>query len=171
MRRITLWVLSTVAALVLLFNYRTSTMGATPSPALAAAANPPGIVSGPAPAEPANPGSGGPIETSTPPPGASAAPKRASRPLVVNGTVVQTPYGPVQVQVHITNGRITDVVPLQLTSGKRRDDEINAYAVPRLHDEALTAQSANIDVVSGATYTSDGYITSLQAALDAAHTR
>jgi hypothetical protein len=168
-RRITLWIVSTMAAVVLLFSYRTSTVGATPSPASVAAANPPGIVSGPAPAGPADTGSSDPGGASAP--STSAAPPRAGGSLVVNGKVIQTPYGPVQVQAHITNGRITDVVPLQLTSGRRRDDEINAYAVPQLHDEALAAQSANIDVVSGATYTSEGYIKSLQAALDAAHIR
>ena len=166
MRRITLWIVSTIATLVLLFSYRTSTMGATPSPASGAAANPPGIVSGAAPAGPGNPAG-----TAAPTPGASTTPQRAGGSLVVNGTVIQTRYGPVQVQVHISNSKINDVVPLQLTSGRSRDDEINAYAVPQLHDEALAAQSANIDVVSGATYTSEGYIKSLQAALDAAHTR
>ncbi|GAB3853173.1 FMN-binding protein [Dactylosporangium cerinum] len=171
MRRITLWIVATIATLVLLFSYRTSTMGATPSPASVAAANPPGIVSGPAPTGPTEPGPGNPAGTAASAPGASTAPQRAGGSLVVNGTVIQTRYGPVQVQVHISNGKITDVVPLQLTSGRRRDDEINAYAVPQLHDEALAAQSANIDVVSGATYTSEGYIKSLQAALDAAHTR
>jgi uncharacterized protein with FMN-binding domain len=83
-------------------------------------------------------------------------PRQGSGSLVVNGTVARTPYGPMQVQVHITNGKISDVVPLQVTSGRSRDDEINAYAIPQLHEEVLAAQSANIDVVSGATYTSEG---------------
>jgi uncharacterized protein with FMN-binding domain len=71
--------------------------------------------------------------------------------------------------VHIRNGRITDVVALRVPNGNDRDKEINDYAVPRLRQEVLTAQSANIDSVSGATVTSDGYRRSLQAALDAAH--
>jgi uncharacterized protein with FMN-binding domain len=87
----------------------------------------------------------------------------------VNGTVAQTRWGPVQIQVTITSGRITDVRALQRPSGNDRDDEINGYAMPQLRSEVLSAQSANIDTVSGATVTSGGYIESLQAALDAAH--
>jgi uncharacterized protein with FMN-binding domain len=73
------------------------------------------------------------------------------------------------VQVHIGGGKITDVAALQVPNGNNRDYEINSYAVPQLRSEVLTAQSANIDVVSGATVTSEGYINSLQAALDSAH--
>ncbi|MEV0567729.1 FMN-binding protein [Dactylosporangium sp. NPDC050588] len=151
MRRITLWLMSTVAAVVLLFSYRTSTMGATapnmPGPVGAA----PGVVpGGPAP---------GASTGSSAPPGST----------VVNGTVSQTRWGPVQVRVTISGGRITDVVALQVPSGNRRDREINSFAVPALRDAVLRAQSADIDSVSGATVTSDGYRRSLQAALDAAH--
>ena len=88
---------------------------------------------------------------------------------MVNGTVAQTRWGPVQVQVTIAGGRITDVKTLQQPNGNFRDQEINSYAVPQLREEVLSAQSANIDTVSGATVTSNGYISSLQAALDAAH--
>jgi hypothetical protein len=169
-RRITLWIVSTIAALVLLFNYRTSSMGVSAATSAAAGDNRPGIVSSPPAAGPPATGSVDPGGAATATPGPSAAPPQGGA-LLVNGTVARTRYGPVQVQVHISNGKITDVVPLQLTSGDSRDDEINAYAVPQLHDEALSAQSANIDVVSGATYTSEGYRQSLQAALDAAHSR
>jgi hypothetical protein len=170
-RRITLWIVSTIAALVLLFNYRTSSMGVSAATSAAAGDNRPGIVSSPPAAGPPATGSVDPGGAATATPGPSAAPPQGGGALLVNGTVARTRYGPVQVQVHISNGKITDVVPLQLTSGDSRDDEINAYAVPQLHDEALSAQSANIDVVSGATYTSEGYRQSLQAALDAAHSR
>jgi uncharacterized protein with FMN-binding domain len=88
---------------------------------------------------------------------------------VVNGNVANTRWGPVQVQVHISGGRIVDVKTLQLPHGNQRDAEINSYAVPVLRKEVLDAQSADIDTVSGATVTSDGYIRSLQYALDAAH--
>jgi uncharacterized protein with FMN-binding domain len=90
---------------------------------------------------------------------------------VVNGTVAQTRWGPVQVQVTIKAGRIVEVTALQVPSGNFRDQEINSYAVPQLRQEVLSAQSAQIDTVSGATVTSDGYVESLQAALDAAHFR
>jgi uncharacterized protein with FMN-binding domain len=84
----------------------------------------------------------------------------------VKGPVVPTRYGDVQVEVEESAGRIADVVALQLPSDRRRSAEISNYAAPILHDEALQAQNAQIDVVSGATYTSDAYAQSLQAALD-----
>ncbi|HEX6867844.1 MAG TPA: FMN-binding protein [Candidatus Limnocylindrales bacterium] len=85
----------------------------------------------------------------------------------VDGPVVSTRFGPVQVEVVISNGHVADVVALQLPSG-RRSGQISDYSEPILREEALQAQSANIDVVSGATYTSDAYAESLQAALDQA---
>jgi uncharacterized protein with FMN-binding domain len=107
----------------------------------------------------------------TPRLGATATPKPATNggagSATVDGPVVSTRFGPVQVEVVVANGKISDVVPLQLPSG-RRSGSISNYAEPILHDEALQAQSANIDFVSGATYTSDAYSKSLQAALDQA---
>ena len=85
------------------------------------------------------------------------------------GASAQTRYGPVQIKITYTAGRITGVVAVQLPSGRSRDAEIDNYAVPILEHETLAAQSANINAVSGATYTSDGYVQSLQSALDAAH--
>jgi uncharacterized protein with FMN-binding domain len=85
------------------------------------------------------------------------------------GVTSMTPFGPVQVQITIAGGRITDVKPLQLPSDRQRSAAIAAYSAPILRSEALSAQSAQIDLVSGATYTSEGYAQSLQSALDAAH--
>jgi uncharacterized protein with FMN-binding domain len=85
----------------------------------------------------------------------------------VDGPVVSTRFGPVQVEVVVASGKVADVVALQLPTG-RRSGQISSYAAPILHDEALQAQSASIDTVSGATYTSDAYAQSLQAALDQA---
>ena len=86
----------------------------------------------------------------------------------VTGDTVQTRWGPVQVKITVTNGKITDVTAVQSPSDNPRDQEINSYALPQLRSEALAAQSAKIDTVSGATYTSDGYRQSLQSALDSA---
>jgi uncharacterized protein with FMN-binding domain len=149
-RRITLLVVSTIAAVVLLFSYRTSLGGSVPGLAPAAA---PGIV---------------PDNSAAPAPSSSHR-TGSAKSVTVNGTVAQTRWGPVQVQVKIDNGKIVDAQTLQRPSGNSRDDEINAYAVPQLRSEVLTAQSASIDAVSGATVTSGGYVESLQAALDAAH--
>jgi uncharacterized protein with FMN-binding domain len=85
----------------------------------------------------------------------------------VTGPTVSTRYGPVQVMIEVSGGTITDVVALQLPSGGR-SGRISDVAEPTLHDEALTAQSAAIDGVSGATYTSRAYEQSLQAAIDQA---
>jgi uncharacterized protein with FMN-binding domain len=86
----------------------------------------------------------------------------------LTGQAVQTPFGTVQVQVTLQNGKITDVQTLQMPSGRGHTAEVTAYAAPQLRSEALQAQSAQIDTISGATYTSDGYIQSLQSALDQA---
>jgi uncharacterized protein with FMN-binding domain len=84
------------------------------------------------------------------------------------GTVAQTPYGPVQVRVTVAAGRMTDVAAVQLPRTEARSLDIDKTAVPAMRQEALKVQSANIHAVSGATYTSQGYKASLQAALDAA---
>ncbi|MEV6761867.1 FMN-binding protein [Streptomyces sp. NPDC051105] len=86
----------------------------------------------------------------------------------VTGDTVQTRWGPVQVRVTIKSGKITDVTALQYPQDNPRDQQINSYALPELRREALAAQSASIDTVSGATYTSEGYQQSLQSALDSA---
>lgn len=134
MRRITLWMLSTVAVLVLLFSYRTSTNSS-------AAAATTSVVS-------TDTGVGGTTYT---------------------GDTASTRWGDVQVQITVADGKITGVsVPVYPTENGR-DQEINASAIPALVQETLSAQSAKIDTVSGATVTSDGYLESLQSALDAAH--
>ncbi|MER5475108.1 FMN-binding protein [Streptomyces sp. NPDC002685] len=85
----------------------------------------------------------------------------------VAGDVVKTQYGPVQVQLTMSGGKITKADAVQAPKGGTSDQK-TALAVPKLNQETLTAQSADIDAVSGATYTSDGYKQSLQSALDKA---
>jgi uncharacterized protein with FMN-binding domain len=84
----------------------------------------------------------------------------------VSGRAVTTVYGPVQVRVVERAGKIVAVNILQHPAETAMDIQIGQYAFPRLVGETLTAQSARIDTVSGATYTSGGYIQSLQSALD-----
>ncbi len=86
----------------------------------------------------------------------------------VSGPVVSTRFGDVQVQVTITAGVVDEVAALQLPSGDGHSRQISKAAEPILREEALTAQSASIDLLSGATYTSRAYVKSLQAALDQA---
>ncbi|MFB7630211.1 FMN-binding protein [Streptomyces sp. NPDC056149] len=84
------------------------------------------------------------------------------------GAPVPTRYGTVQVAATVKGGRLTAVKVLQVPSESGRDQEIAAYAVPRLTQEALSVHGAAIDAVSGASYTSAGYVRSLQSALDRA---
>lgn len=84
------------------------------------------------------------------------------------GSTVNTQFGPMQVEVVISGGKITDVKALQTTNFGGRSVQISNQAVPILRQEVLSAQSANVNTVGGATYTSEGYLTSLQSALDKA---
>ncbi|MDQ0848544.1 uncharacterized protein with FMN-binding domain [Arthrobacter sp. B3I9] len=85
------------------------------------------------------------------------------------GAVVQTRFGAVQVQITVQSGKITDVTALQLTDAERKSIQISNRAAPLLRTEVLAAQSADVQTISGATVTSDAYLSSLQAALDAAN--
>src|SRR4051795_4983393 len=82
------------------------------------------------------------------------------------GDAIDTQYGPVQVRVTVKDGKITAIQGLVLTGNDPRSAEISSFAEPTLKQEALSAQSADIDAVSGATFTSAGYAQSLQSALD-----
>jgi uncharacterized protein with FMN-binding domain len=85
-----------------------------------------------------------------------------------DGAPIFTEWGPVEVRIVVAGGKITDVVALQTPNEHSRSVQINQRAVPILRQEALQAQSASIDTVSGASVTSDGYRESLQSAIDAA---
>jgi uncharacterized protein with FMN-binding domain len=162
MRKITLWLLSTVAALVLLFSYRTSTdSGAGTAVAATLPATEPSTSTSTTPSPSSS-------STASPTPSASSS-SSASGTKTYTGSTASTRWGDVQVAITVTDGKITDVQVPVYPNNNGRDQEINAYALPILTQETLTAQNANIDTVSGATVTSDGYLQSLQAALDAAH--
>ncbi|MDJ0347858.1 FMN-binding protein [Cryobacterium sp. PH29-G1] len=99
---------------------------------------------------------------------AAAASAASSQSGTFAGSVVSTQFGNMQVSVTIANGMITDVTPLQLTNRGGRSVAISNQAAPILRSEVLAAQSARVQNVSGATYTTGGYLQSLQSALDAA---
>jgi uncharacterized protein with FMN-binding domain len=165
-RRITTAIVATISGVVLLFSYHTSTMGSR------AVASSPGIVlasrattvTSPATEQPAT--DAAPTATPDPPATTTDSAAAAGAPQVVDGDSIDTRWGPVQVEVTIAGGKITDVQPLAVPYDRGRSQEINNYAVPILRQEIIDAQSAQIDTVSGATYTSDGYRNSLQSALD-----
>ncbi|MEP7203857.1 MAG: FMN-binding protein [Ilumatobacteraceae bacterium] len=105
--------------------------------------------------------------TAAPTPSAPAATPVAAV-QAFNGQLVNTEYGPVQVQLQFTNGAISEVAIVAYPTGDKKSVRINARALPTLRSEVLSAQSAQIDTVSGATYTSDAYVRSLQSAIDQA---
>jgi uncharacterized protein with FMN-binding domain len=162
MKRIAAWLLSTITVVVLLFGYHTSTSGKVASaPAVIGSANP---ATGPDAESPAG------NTPTAPAPGSSATPTPSSTggSATVQGDVADTQWGPVAVEITVAGGKITNVSVPQYPNGNGRDQQINAYALPVLIDETLSKQSAAIDMVSGATVTSDGYVRSLQSALDKA---
>jgi uncharacterized protein with FMN-binding domain len=149
--------LTTVFALALLLSFKTPT---SPGPADSTAADS-AIVGEPTASAEATPAPAATADTAG---GAAATGVYADG--TVTGPVVSTRFGDVQVEVTITGGVITDVVALELPSGDRRSADISDAAEPVLREAALAAQSADIDLLSGATYTSRAYAESLQAALD-----
>jgi uncharacterized protein with FMN-binding domain len=159
MRRAVIALGTTAAGLAALLSFKTHSLAApaasaapagTPAPS-AGASSPAGSADGQAAS--ATRGASGP---------ASAAAR------TVTGTVASTQRGPMQVQLTVAGTKITKVTLLQRTDDGAESDQIDAYAIPKLTSETLAAQSAHIDAVSGASYTSSGYIQSLQSALDKA---
>ncbi len=109
-----------------------------------------------------------PPQGTTPTTGAPPPPTTNTGNQTVEGDAISTKYGDVQVRVIVSGGRLVDVQAVQLPSDRARSQGISSDAGPLLRNEALRAQSARINTVSGATYTSDGYAQSLQSALDRA---
>lgn len=160
--------MSTVTVLVLLLGYHTSTsskaVGGETAFVSTRQAGPTSAAAAPATSAAAAPATSAAAAPST---SAAAAPSTGKN-ATVTGSVADTRWGPVQVQLTVQNGKITAVSVVQYPNGNGRDQEINSYALPILVQETITAQSAKVDMVSGATVTSDGYLTSLQSAIDQA---
>ena len=195
MRRAVLTLGGTVAGLAALFSFKTHVPGVTPVAAastptgLSASAPPSPAASSPAPASaspsktakkttkkttpkasptapastapPAAPPSNAPSSPAPPKPPPTTAPAKPSG--TFTGPDESTDYGPVQVRITVSNGKITAA-----SDEEQSQDSIGANAVSQLNSEVLTVQSANVQAVSGATSTSEGYIASLQQAVDQA---
>ena len=162
MKRIVLWVLSTLSTLVVLFGYHTSTSSvmATASEGAFSASLTGQAAAGTGTATAAS-GAAPPADTTT-----STTPSATTS--TVTGDAVQTRYGPVQVQLQVSGSTITHVSVLQYPDSDGRDLEISNVALPQLVQDTLDSQGDAVSMVSGATYTSDGYLQSLQSALDQA---
>ena len=159
MRRVILAICATAVALVLLLSFKTHTQSGVGSSPAATLGNP----------TPGDPATGASTSASPAKSGSNNGGTAASGTAkTVTGAAWPTIYGPVQVQITVKAGKITAVNALEYPEGTPRDQQINAYAIPQLNQETLAANNAHIDTVSGATYTSGGYIGSLQNALDKA---
>lgn len=142
MRRVILAIVSTTAVLVLILSFKTHSVSSL--------ATPPAAVATPTP-------------TSTP---RTTTATTTAATKTVTGDSINTRFGPVQVKITVTNATITSASAIDYPVDTPRDQQINAYAIPTLNQEAVGSTSANINMVSGATYTSMGYLQSLQSALN-----
>jgi uncharacterized protein with FMN-binding domain len=151
-KRIVLWVLSTLSAVVVLFGYHTSTSSVM-------ATNTGGTFSGSLKGQ----STSGTTSGSSGRSGSSGSSSTS-----VTGQTAHTQWGPVQVQLDVSGSTITNVSILQYPNGNGTDIQIANYALPQLIQETLDSQGQSVSMVSGATYTSQGYLQSLQSALDQA---
>lgn len=158
MRRVILAIVATAAGLVLLLTFKTHS-----STGLASTQSP--VIVTPTTGSSSSSGSG---KTGAGSSGSSSSSGSAasSAAKTVAGAEVQTIYGPIQVTITVKGGKITTVNVPVYPNGTMRDVQINSFALPELVQETVAANSASIDGVSGATYTSQGYVSSLQSALD-----
>jgi uncharacterized protein with FMN-binding domain len=155
---------ATAIGVVLLFSFRTPPAApiATLTPSSISSSSPtPSPTATPSGAPPS--GGASPTPTATPAPAANGL-KSGS----FTGQTYTNPYGNVQVQVVISGGKITSVKTIQYPNGHQQSVFINSQALPLLEQEVLNAQSAQINIIGGATFTSQGYAQSVQSALDAA---
>ncbi len=173
MRRVILAICATAVGLVLLLSFKSHTQSAPgTSPAAALGSPTPGSTGASgtgasgdgAAATPASAESTGSAAKS----GTTASGTGSGSAKTVAGAAWPTIYGPVQVRITVTDGKLTAVTATEYPEETPRDYQINSFAIPELNSEALAAGSAKIDTVSGATYTSGGYVGSLQNALDKA---
>ena len=166
MRRTALTIVATITGLVLLLSFKTHGAGiAVSKPATISTGK-----TGTGTTSTGSSSSSGSTSSGSTSSGSSASGSSATSTgsSTVTGDSVDTRWGPVQVQITVANGKVTAAQAVVYPQNNGRDQEINSYAVPALNQEAVAAGSANIQMVSGATYTSDGYIQSLQSALDKA---
>ena len=155
MRRVILAIVATAVGLVLLLSFKShSSSGGLAS-----------SITSPDQNGTATPSTDPTTEAGT---GSKSTDSKSTGSETVDGSSVQTIYGPIQVDITVKGGKITAVSVPVYPDGTMRDVQINEFALPELVQETISADSANIDTVSGASYTSQGYISSLQSAIDKA---
>jgi uncharacterized protein with FMN-binding domain len=154
MRRAPIVLAATAAGLATVLGFHTQKLSTNVLPGLSDASGPGTTPAGSS----STPGS---VATSTSTPKTTLTGTRTAL-----GADVQYRYGQLELQVTVTGSRITNVQPAIDTAFDPRSNQVNSYAEPLLESQTLQAQSANINGVSGATFTSQAYVQSLQAALD-----
>ena len=169
MKRVLMTVAATVVGIVALLSYKSHGAVSTSASGLPSAALP--ATSTAANAAPSS--SSAPTTTSGAPPDPATTPtstaaSSAATAATYTGSAITTRYGVVQVKITVSGKKVINVGFAQLTAYDGRSQQINSDAAPILLQETLSAQSAHIDSVSGASYTSEGYVQSLQSALDKA---
>lgn len=172
MKRVLFAIFGTIAGLVGLLSFKTQTASIAGAPAAITTTGAGTTSSGSGSAAGSHTAS-----SSTPPQKSSTASttKTASNAATsgsstktATGTVVNTPYGPVEVRITVTAGKITKATAVEYPGNDPQSQQINYYAIPMLEKETVGKSTANIDMISGATYTSAGYVQSLQSALNKA---
>jgi uncharacterized protein with FMN-binding domain len=158
MKRVIASLFGTITGLVMLLSFKSQGSATASAPPAIVATGPSTGSTGTAATPTTSASTSGAASTSA----ASAASK------TVTGDSVDTRWGPVQVRITVTGGKLASVTAVVYPWNNGRDQEINSAAVPALNKEAIAAGSAKIDMISGATYTSTGYLQSLQSALDKA---
>lgn len=169
MKKIVYGILATLSGLVLLFSFRTSLGEAVPTDVQPAQAAPSVATPHSAATASASTTPTASASASASPSGAAPAATSGLTDGTFTGSATNARYGPVQVQITVTGGKIVDVQAVEYPTDNSRDRQINERAIPQLVSETLNAQSADIHLVSGATYTSQGYLDSLQSAIDQAN--
>jgi hypothetical protein len=163
MRRAILALGSTIAGIAVLLSFKTHGIAAAGVPT-ASPSTPSGTGSSTAPSPAGAAGAADAAGAG----GTAGTPGKQRWRRTVTGQVAQTARGPMQVELTLAGQRITKVTMLQRTDDGPLSNQIDATAIPQLISETISAQSAHIDAVSGASYTSEGYLQSLQSALDKA---
>jgi uncharacterized protein with FMN-binding domain len=171
MRRAALALVGTIAGVVALLSFKTQQTSVSGAPAAVASngAGPGSAAGGGDEAGALNSPSPSP-SSSRPSSSSSSSSSGSSTPTsrTVTGDEAQTRFGPVQVRITVRSGKLAGVSATEYPTESPRDQEINSFAIPQLNQEAASAGNAQIDMISGATFTSQGYIESLQSALDKA---
>jgi uncharacterized protein with FMN-binding domain len=164
MRRVALALFGTIAGLVGLLTFKTHPASVATPPAAVSTTGSGSDTTGSA----GSTGTGSDGTAATAPSTSSSPSSSSSASKTVTGDAIDTRYGPVQVRITVRNGKVVSATAVEYPTQDPRDAQINAYAIPVLQQESVGVSDSNIDMVSGATFTSEGYAQSLQSALDKA---